>query len=237
MPRIELLLYEHDVPSRLIIGGSGKASLLLNVFRGLEQQGQVGLLLRIIEAGLQLLPEANRVELERALIQDGYVSTGQLLVPDETRATEHRSALEVLIYRHSDKLQCETLIHHLGEAEEQFRLEKWDSSIGQARKFVEQLLSDIASATAKARGEKVDLEKPVRVRDYLNTCGFFDDSERKKLVDGIYGYLSDHGAHPGISNQSAARFCLSMLWTFGFYVLEKFDAWHNQGYKSNESVT
>jgi hypothetical protein len=44
-------------------------------------------------------------------------------------------------------------------------------------------------------------------------------------VDGVYGYFSDEGAHPGISTHSAARVSKSILLAFAFYVLEKYDAW------------
>ncbi len=144
--------------------------------------------------------------------------------------TEHRSAIEVLLGKYSGTLKTDVLIHHLKESEDEFRQAKWDASIGQARKFVEQLLSDIALTASKARSETPDLGKPVKVRDYLQKAGFFDDDERKKLIDGVYGFFSDEGAHPGISTQSAARICLSILWSFGFYVLEKFESWQEKGY-------
>ena len=147
------------------------------------------------------------------------------MVPEETRAQEHKTALEQLVGTHAAKLSSAVLLHHLKEAEEQFRLEKWDASIGQARNFVEQLLFDVAVAISKAKQEKPDLDKPVKVRNYLQGCGFFDEPERKKLVDGVYGYFSEEGSHPGNSEQSTARVCLSVLWTFGYYVLEKFEKW------------
>lgn len=227
---IELLLYEHDIPTDLAFGSS-KKERLLRLFQGLEQLNQTDTLLGFIQAGMQALPESSQQELEGALIRDGYVSTGNEVIPDEPRAAENKIALKVLVERNPGELQSNLLLHHLQQAEEHFRDEKWDSSIGQARKFVELLLVDIAKATATRRGEGIDTSKPVKVREYLQKCGFFDESERKKLVDGVYGYFSDEGAHPGISTHSAARLCLSVLWTFGFYLLEKFETWRSQGYR------
>ena len=113
----------------------------------------------------------------------------------------------------------------MDEAEELFHLAKWDASVGQARNFVEQLLADVAGYSAGQKRESPDLSRPVRTRDYLERIGFFDENERKKLVDGVYGHLSDEGSHPGIGRQSTARICLSVLWNFGFYVLEKLETW------------
>lgn len=227
--RITLLLYEHEIPNNLPSGS--KENYLLGLFQALQQQGKTDKLLRLLQSAMSDLPEDSRRELEEALIRDGYVSTGKELLPDEPHAVELRSGLEALIARNAQELDHQVLLHHLKDSEEFFRLEKWDSCIGQARKFVEQLLADIANVISAQRGDRVDLSKPVKVRDYFQACGFFDESERKKLVDGIYGYFSDEGAHPGISTQTTARFCLSVLWTFSFYVLEKFETWRNQGYR------
>ena len=163
--------------------------------------------------------------LQAALIRDGFVSSGEEIVPEESLAAEHKTALEQLVEKHAQCLVTRTLLHHLHDAEELFRLEKWDASVGQSRNFVEQLLTDIAHYTANQRHESPDLSRPVRVRDYLRQAGFFDEGERRKLVDGVYGYFSEEGSHPGTGHQSTARVCLSILWTFGFYVLEKLEAW------------
>lgn len=199
--------------------------LLLNVFRRLEDQRDYDRLFRLVEIALRRLPEDDQKKLRSALLRDGFVGDADDVLPDENLAAEHKSALERLVSEHADKLTAPTLAHHLREAEELFRLEKWDASIGQARNFVEQLLTDIANHTARQRGEAPDLSRPVKIRDYLQQAGFFDEIERKKLVDGVYGYFSEEGSHPGIGRQSTARVCLSVLWNFGFYVLEKLEVW------------
>ncbi len=222
--KINIFFYKHEVPDEMIVGDS-KEQLLLNVFQALESLGRDDLLLEIIQGALNLLPDNSQKELQNALIRDGFVVTTTEVVPDESRAAEHKTALQQLVGNHAGKLTTTTLLHHLKEAEYLFRMEKWDSSIGHARNFVEQLLKDIAVLTANSKHESADFRRPIKVRDYLQSCGFFDEAERKKLVDGVYGYFSEEGSHPGISEQSTARICLSVLWTFGFYVLEKFEKW------------
>lgn len=219
---INMLFYRHEVPYEKI-AGDNKKQFLLNAFRYLDERAD--LLVEVIQDALSQLRDERRRELEAALMRDGFVATDTEIVPDETRAREHKTALEQLVGKHAGRLTSATLLHHLKQAEELFRLEKWDASIGQARNFVEQLFSDIAAAISAARHETPDLSAPVKVRNYLQTSGFFDEAERKKLVDGVYGYFSEEGSHPGIGEQSTARVCLSVLWTFGFYVLEKFDQW------------
>jgi hypothetical protein len=204
---------------------AAKTELLLNVFRRLEDQQDYERLFVLVQTALKRLPDDAQQILQAALIRDGFVSSGEEIVPEESLAAEQKTALEQLVEKHAQCLVTRTLLHHLHDAEELFRLEKWDASVGQSRNFVEQLLTDIAHYTANQRHESPDLSRPVRVRDYLRQAGFFDEGERRKLVDGVYGYFSEEGSHPGIGHQSTARVCLSILWTFGFDVLEKLEAW------------
>lgn len=222
---IEKLFYDAEVPNHLL-SGSNKMALILSVFRHLEDHGDYDRLFGIVKMALPRLQTEDRRILSAALLRDGFVvGEGADVVPDEDLSVKHKSALERLVSQHSDKLTANVLLHHLSQAEEFFRLEKWDASIGQSRNFVEQLLTDIARYGSTSRHEFPDLSRPVKIRDYLQQLGFFDEAERKKLVDGVYGYFSEEGAHPGIGKHSTARVCLSVLWNFGFYVLEKFGTW------------
>lgn len=219
---IDLFLYEHDVPNELIQGDS-KKSILLNLFRALGDDEYERLLQTIVSDALKGLRTDDRAWLQEALQRDGFMIGDGELAPDVPIAEENRTALEMLIEKYTEDLDAKTLFHHLESTLELFKDGKWDASIGQARNFVEQLLDDIAKAIAKVRNESPDLSKPLKVREYLQTCGFFDESEKKKLVDGVYGYFSEEGSHPGISEQSTARVCMHILWAFGYYVLEKFE--------------
>jgi len=115
-------------------------------------------------------------------------------------------------------------MHHLDENTTLYSQGKWDSSISHARNFVEQLLSDIAEHIKASKKDSTDLSKPFKIREYLQTVGFFDESERKKLVEGIYGFFSEEGSHPGISSEGAARACNQMLQAIGLYLLEKYES-------------
>lgn len=221
---IEKILYDAEIPYQFF-GGSSKTELLLGVIRHLEDRQDHEKLFVLMKFAMKRLPEDAKRILQEALMRDGFVDAGEEIVPEESFASEHKTALEQLIEKHAKHLDAPTLLHHLHDAEELFRIEKWDASVGQSRNFVEQLLTDIARHTATRRRESPDLSRPARIRDYLEHSGFFDQGERRKLVDGIYGYFSEEGSHPGIGHQSTARVCLSMLWTFGYYVLEKFETW------------
>jgi hypothetical protein len=222
---IDLFLYEHGVPNELIQGDS-KKSILLSLFRVLEDREEYGQLLQtIVSDVLARLSADDRLWLQESLQCDGFVTLDGTLAPDVPVAEENRTALAMLIHKHADDLDAKTLSHHLENTLDLFKNEKWDVSVGQARNFVEQLLDDIAKAIAKVRKESPDLSKPLKVREYLQACGFFDDSEKKKLVDGVYGYFSKEGSHPGISEQSTARVCMHILWAFAYYILEKFEEW------------
>ncbi len=223
---IEAFLYRLDVPDKLVSGGN-KMELLLGVFRGLEQLRRHDLLQQIVFETANSFHDDRGPWLRQALMRDGFALGTGGLVPDVPQAEDNRTALEVLVRQHACDLNEKTLCHHLRESIDLFREEKWDSSISHARNFVEQLLGDIAKAIATRKRQSPCLSRPVRIRQYLQDSCFFDKAEKEKLVDGVYGYFSEEGSHPGISTQSAARVCMHVLWAFGFYVLEKFGNWKN----------
>jgi len=222
--QINQLLYELEIPERFLLGAS-KLKLLQKVVIGLEDAREEELLRKMIFAAIDDLPKELSEQLKETLIKDGFVIGDKEIAEDVPIAEENKTALEILINSHADELNSMILSHHLKNTLDLFKDEKWDASIGQARNFVEQLLDDIAKAIAKARKDSPDLSKPLKVREYLMVCGFFDDSEKKKLVDGVYGYFSEEGSHPGISEQSIARVCMHILWAFSYYILEKFEDW------------
>lgn len=224
---IELFLYELKIPDELNEGDS-KKKLLLNVFQGLERQERHDLLRTIVFATVGKLSGDNLAWLKDSLLKDGFVVYGEEIAEDVPIAEDNRTSLELLVNRNAGDLDTATLLHHLEESIDLFRQEKWDSSILHARNFVEQLLKDLARTIATYNNETPDIGQAVKVRNYLEHVGFLDKPERKKLVDGVYGYFSEKGAHPGISEQSIARVCMHILWAFSFYILEKFEDWKKQ---------
>lgn len=221
---IELFLYELEIPDELNEGDS-KKKLLLNVFQGLEEQERHDLLHTIVFTTVRRLSGDCLLWLKDSLLRDGFVVDGEVIAEDVPIAEDNRTSLELLVDRNAEDLDTTTLIHHLEESMDLFRQEKWDSSIHHARNFIEQLLKDIAGTIATHNNETSDFNQAVKVRNYLEHVGFFDQPERKKLVDGVYGYFSGEGSHPGISAQSVARVCMHILWAFSYYILEKFEDW------------
>lgn len=223
---IEHFFYEHDVPDDWQFGSS-KLAMVMNVLQNYERTGQSGKLLELIQELLKRCGDYSKKSLEAALLRDGFAVSGRTVIDAEPDAAENRVAVLALVEKHENDFEAEILQHHLTECEDLFQQGKWDSSIGHCRNFVEQVLADIAAAIAIARGESPKLSQPRLVRDYLQTAGFLDEAEKKKLVDGVYGYFSEEGSHPGISDHSAARISKNILLSFAFYILEKFDAWRN----------
>ena len=227
---IRRFFYENDVPDEMVVGSS-KLDLVMNVFRTYESRGEFERILSLTEALLREVSGSTKAEIEQALLRDGFAVESGAVIDAEPEAAEQRSAVMALIEKHQADLDYETLAHHLAECEDLFRQEKWDSSISHCRNFVEQLLGDIARAVVATTNDTPDLSQPKFVRQYLETSGFFDEPEKKKLVDGVYGYFSEEGSHPGISTQSAARVSKSILLAFAFYVLEKHDGWRGGGFQ------
>lgn len=225
---IEQFFYENDVPDELVVGSS-KLAMVMNVFKELDRRNEEHVILDLIKEALPDLHEERQQELKQCLQRDGFVVDQHAIIDAEPDAGGQRSAIAALLDKYEDDLDVPTLSHHLRECEDLFRQERWDSSIGHCRNFVEQLLNDVASSLAAARNDQHNLSRPHHVREYLQTVGFFDESERRKLVDGVYGYFSEEGSHPGISTHSAARISKSILLSFAFYVLEKLDAWKSGG--------
>ena len=176
----------------------------------------------IAESVLVAISPTQKDSLENALQTEGFIIEEGKLLAGPVSTTEERTALEMMIERNSN-LSQEILKHHLQENHDLYTLGKWDASIGQARNFIEQLLFDIAGHRAGQRGDSPDLSKPVEVRDYLEKVTFFEKVERKKLIDGVYGYFSEEGSHPGISEQRIAQVCRIICLTLGQYLIEKLE--------------
>jgi hypothetical protein len=218
------LFYENEVPTQ-VDRGSNRLDRVLNVFQYYERERNTEMLMRLVESAVQQFGPDTRAEAENALLRDGFGLVDGRLLDAEPESQENRTVVDTLLDKYSADFNTTTLHHHLRESIDLFRQEKWDSSISHCRNFVEQLLRDIATVIAQSRSEQPNLSRPVLVRQYLENVGFLDKGEREKLVDGVYGYFSEEGSHPGLSTQSAARVSNSILSSFALYVLEKYDSW------------
>ena len=137
--------------------------------------------------------DAMRAQLEL----DGYVyKDGVLLIPEESvlDEQEEQGVLERL-FSDVGLQERDVFDHHLRLSAEHYRDQKWDDSIANSRKVLEVVLRQAAVrlGAIKATGLKPnDLEKPVRVREYLEEAGLLEQKE-KEAIAKIYALLSDTG--------------------------------------------
>ena len=219
-------LVKRGVPSALVYSPKqqNKLSIAMSALGHLLQNNMVEDLSDLIDtiAADERISNDARLQLARALMADGFaLEDGHLVSPDPDEE-DIRDVLVAVIERHPE-FSREALLHHIEECEKLYAGESWGASIGQARNVCELLLNDIARSLAARHGDSPDLSRPVRVRDYLEKVGFLDATERKKLIDGAYSYLSEEGAHPGISDQSSARVSRIIARAIAFYLVEKYE--------------
>ncbi len=147
--------------------------------------------------------------MQRQLELDGYIyRDGVLLVPEESvlDEEEEEGVLQQL-FSELGLQQGEVFQHHLRLSSEHYRDAKWDDSIANSRKVLEVVLQQVANRFGAVRATGLpaaDLEKPVRVREYLEAAGLLAQKE-KEAIAKIYALLSDTGAHPYIAQRDQAR--------------------------------
>ena len=94
------------------------------------------------------------------------------------------------------------------------------AAAAQPRQFIEQLLTRDCQGPRSASGP----QPPGARQGFLKEEGFFDEDELKRLVEGVYDYLSEVGAHPGVTDVTMGRMARAILLNFGVYLLKKFQA-------------
>lgn len=149
--------------------------------------------------------DAMRAQLEL----DGYIyRDGVLLVPEETvlDEQEEQGVLERL-FINAGLAQRDVFEHHLRLSVEHYQNERWDDCIANSRKVLELVLSQVADRLGAAKGNPMrqgDLERPAKVREYLESVGLLEQKEREAVAK-IYALLSDTGGHPYIAHRDQAR--------------------------------
>lgn len=213
-------------------GGGGRLGFLDRVLRTLNEDDPDRLHVVLQELVFRLDQRGSVGEtsqLNSALRENGFeVASDGRIRPTEILDGETEQLgdyLDELLAANQGRLTIETLRYHLAQHRTLYAQGTAPgAAAGAARQFIEQLLTDIASAIALARGEKPNLSRPVLVRNYLRDQEFFSADELKRLVEGIYGYLSEVGAHPGVTDVTAGRMARIVCLNFGVYLLEKFQA-------------
>ncbi|MGH2354597.1 MAG: hypothetical protein ACRDJN_23560 [Chloroflexota bacterium] len=148
--------------------------------------------------------------------QDGEIYPREVL-PEE--AHEARNLITDLVERCRPDAKADVLTLHLEEHDRLYAEGAYGPAVGEGRKFIEQLLADIARWYTPL-GEQSP-QRPQEVREYLTRLRFFDVDECRRLVAGVYGYLSETGSHPGVTDAATARMARAIILNFGLYVLEK----------------
>jgi hypothetical protein len=158
-------------------------------------------------------------EIIRRLEIDGYVFQNDELRQTEVEILDVEAETGLLESLHiklglSDRQQT---FEFLKLAEDHYVAGRWSDCIGNARKFFEVVLQQVANKhSIVTKGMAIaasTLERPVAVRDYLEHETLLEKKERE-AVDKIYGLLSHTGGHPYMAEQDQARLlrqiCLTM---------------------------
>jgi len=164
---------------------------------------------------------------QRFLSLDGWVVRDGTLRKAEPEILNIQAEEDGLIQRlrASGLANIGVIEAHLNRAAEEYGRDN-NNSMTNSRQALEQLLMDIANATAQRRGEAAPAGP---IRDYLQRCGFLTEEE-KRGFSGAYGFLSG-GPHPGIVDQEAARLGRNFALGSCQYALQKYELWAANGHR------
>jgi hypothetical protein len=171
-------------------------------------------------------------ELFRRLEIDGYIfRDGELYQPeaDVLDVEEEGGLLEKLHFSLGlpDK---STTFEFLKLSEDHYVAGRWSDCIANSRKFFEAILQQVCALLAKLKGVTISeqkLERPVEVRNFLETQGLLERKERE-AVEKIYGLLSHTGSHPYMAEKDQARLLRQISLTITQFVMLRMEgAVHN----------
>jgi hypothetical protein len=164
-------------------------------------------------------------QLKKQLELDGYFYRDGTLFASDTSVVhekEEQGILELLI----DKLKLTDkpiIIKHLALSEEHYLTGKWGDSISNSRHFLEAILQSIAIALHGKLAIVTPVpDRPVLVRNFLQTNGLIDESE-KEALSKVYGLISHTGGHPNMAEKDQARLMRHLSLTFSQYALLTFE--------------
>jgi hypothetical protein len=179
----------------------------------------------------------SREEIEECIKQlllnlelDGYIFHNNKLLTSETDILEIKEEIGLLetLYDALHLDNKDLSLHHLQLSEEHYVTKKWDDCISNSRKFLENVLREVASAYSqkckKVIFEKSLYESPFKVRDYLEEEGLLDKKE-KEAIAKIYGLLSDTGSHPYMASNDQARLLRQLALTLSQFVMLRFEGY------------
>lgn len=179
-------------------------------------------------AGSKKLYESKTEEMLKSLELDGYMYRNSILLASESDVLDVKEEESVLkaLFTSLGLANEETTFHHLELSEKHYIDGKWDDSISNSRKFLECVLSEVtAKHSKKVRDRDLAssiLEKPVKVRDYLEREGLLENKEKEALAK-VYGLLSATGGHPYMAQNNQARLLRHLALTFCQFVMLRLD--------------
>jgi hypothetical protein len=177
---------------------------------------------------------ADLAQLSNSLELDGFrLHQGKLIAAD-TAIFDQPKQVSFLIeqIKTAKPSSMQTLLHHFSNGEEAYLEGKYDTAVGEWRKFFERLLKDIAEDTGRNRADLKKNATKLTMKDlflYLEETGFLDSDERLAFLSS-WAFLSS-GAHPGIGDKDQAYLAMVLSLAFGHVALSKFEAWKAHGYK------
>jgi hypothetical protein len=145
----------------------------------------------------------------RQLEIDGYVFRDNELYQSEAEVldVEEEKGLLQKLYAGLGLSKQQINFQFLNLAEEYYVAGRWSDCIGNARKFFEVVLQQVAikHSTLKNITLPATTIKSARlVREYLEEEKLIEKKE-KEAIDKIYGLLSDTGSHPYMAEKDQAR--------------------------------
>lgn len=137
--------------------------------------------------------------------------------------------------RRHPELDLKTLCYHLEQSDATAADGYWHAAINEARSFVEALVIGMALVE---RRETMDTFRKGKenssgfrfCRRYLHEIGLLDGDE-EILLQNVYGMASAKGSHQGVTDEAWCRLARRMIWTTGYYLLGRYDAWKRSGHR------
>lgn len=155
---------------------------------------------------------------------DGYFYRDGRLVPPESDVldTQEEGGVLATLFNDLRLVEWPTAQHCLALSEEHWLNGKWDDCISNARRFMECVLQECASAhSLRIKSDplpKNTYERPVEVRRYLENEGLLENRETRAVAE-VYGLLSNVGSHPNIAKKDQARLLRQVALIFSHFVM------------------
>lgn len=154
------------------------------------------------------------------------------LVPLEGPVSEsEEEELLAGLIKHSGLPSEEIVLRHLSDARRNYVAGGEHASLNESRSFIQAIIDDLTSETAKIGGHTIGLPGGTGNRiGYLGKVGFFTQDE-ESAFRSAWGTLSA-GSHPGVPAKHEARIGLILALEFGQLLILKFANWKKNGCRS-----